>query len=78
MLNNITNEVLEIKNDLHIIKETTQKVIKAISLIKTKLHYTKNLLSEIRRDFKRGKLNYKFLDLFNYTVGCNDNCPHEF
>jgi hypothetical protein len=78
MLNNITNEVLEIRNDLHIIKETTPKAMRAISLITTKLHHTKNVLSEIGRDFKKGKLNYKFLDLFNYTVNCGENCPHEF
>jgi hypothetical protein len=42
--------------------------MRATSLITTRLHYIRNVLSKIGRDFKAGKLNIKFLDLFNYSV----------
>jgi hypothetical protein len=35
-------------------------------------------LLEIGRDFKIGKLNHKLLDLFNYSLPCNKNCPNEY
>ncbi len=38
MLENLTHEVYEIKNDLHIIKETTPRAMRAISLITTRLY----------------------------------------
>jgi hypothetical protein len=78
LLQNLTNEVFELKTDLHFVKTTAPKAIKAISILTTRLHHTKNVLLDIGRDFKRGKLNVKFLDLFNYTVSCGDKCPPQY
>jgi hypothetical protein len=38
----------------------------------------KNVLLGISRDFKRGKLNVKFVDLFNYTVSCGHTYPPRY
>ena len=78
VLKNLTNEVITIRNDLNIVKNTAPKAMRIISLLTTKLYNTKNDLNEISRDFKKGKLNSKFLELFNYTNPCGDRCPPEF
>jgi hypothetical protein len=75
MIMNLTGELIELRENVQLIKQTVPKAIKAISLITTKLHYTRNTLIEIARDFKLGKLNIKFMDLFNYSIGCGDRCP---
>jgi hypothetical protein len=68
MLQNLTEVVYELKDDLQFVKNTAPKAMKVISLITTRLHYTKNQLLDISRDFKNRKLKAKFLDLFNYTI----------
>jgi hypothetical protein len=78
MLQNLTEVVYELKDELQFVKNTAPKAMKAISLITTRLHYTKNQLLDISRDFKDKKLNIKFLDLFNYTVSCGDRCPPQY
>jgi hypothetical protein len=78
VLENITSEVFVIKNDLQFVKNTAGKAMRAISLITTRLHYSKNLLLDIGRDFRNGILNPKLLDLFNYTVTCSNTCPEKY
>ena len=78
MLQNLTGEVLELKENVALIKQTAPKAMRATALITTRLHHTRNTLREISRDFKKGKLNIKFMDLFNYTIPCKERCPSEY
>jgi hypothetical protein len=78
MLQNLTGEVLELKQNVALIKQTVPKAMRATSLITTRLHFTRNTLTDIARDFRNGKLNIKFMDLFNYTIACGDKCPPEY
>jgi len=78
MLQNLTIEVFKLKNDLQFVKNTAPKAMRAISLITTRLHHTKNMLLDIGQDFKVGKLNVKFLELFNYSVPRKERCPPQY
>ena len=85
VLSHLQGEISDIRNDVYQIKEAITKLkwhtpaaISYATTIASKLILYKDRIKDISRNWKKGVVDPKILEIFNFTLNCQDECPLEY